>query len=179
MTMGDRIAILNDGRLQQVGTPLECYHQPANLFVAGFMGEPSMNFFEVELQGTQLTGEHFEYPVSDGLKDDLGGTTELTLGVRPEDIELVQSASGSHDFETTVDVVEPLGDENNVYLQFDGADADAETFVAAIDGLQRVESGQPVVARIPEESVHVFDRATGEALHSRSLAAVDEAEVDL
>jgi len=178
MTMGDRIAVLNDGQLQQVGTPLECYHEPANRFVAGFVGEPSMNFFDVERQGTRLSAEHFEYPVDEDLLADLGDATDLTLGVRPEDVELVDEATGSHDFETTVDVVEPLGDENIVYLAFEGTDPDAETFVATVDGMRQVEAGQPAVARLPEEAVHVFDRATGEALHNRSLSSVDEAEID-
>ena len=65
MTMGDRIAILDGGRLQQVATPLECYHQPANQFVAGFIGEPSMNFFEMGVEGDRLVAEAFEYPLKD------------------------------------------------------------------------------------------------------------------
>jgi multiple sugar transport system ATP-binding protein len=180
MTMGDRIAVLDDGQLQQVGSPLACYHEPANRFVAGFIGEPSMNFFDVERQGTRLSAAAFEYPVGDDLLGNLGDVAELTLGIRPEDVELVgDDADGRHTFETTVDVVEPLGDENIVYLTFEGADPDADTFVATVDGMQQVEAGQPVAVRFPEEAVHVFDRATGEALHNRSLETIDEAEIDL
>src|SRR6056297_2798092 len=73
MTMGDRIAILNDGELQQVGTPLECYHEPANVFVAGFIGEPSMNFFDVTLEGDRLVADEFEYPLSDDVFTDVEG----------------------------------------------------------------------------------------------------------
>ena len=196
MTMGDRIAILDAGQLQQVATPLEAYHQPANRFVAGFIGEPSMNFFEMEVQGDRLvhapageaamgtagdtpTGDRdaeageFTYPISAETREAVAGTEYVTLGVRPEAVELVETASSQHDFETTVDVVEPMGDENNVYLGFS---PDSErTFVATVPGMHRVEEGQPVVARIPENAVHVFDGRTGEALVQRSLEELETA----
>ncbi|WP_459192219.1 ABC transporter ATP-binding protein [Halosimplex sp. J119] len=168
MTMGDRIAILNDGRLQQVATPLECYHEPANQFVAGFIGEPSMNFFDVDRSGDRLVGDAFEYPLTDHISADIGDVSELVLGVRPESVELVGEATGRHDFETTVDVVEPMGNENTVYLDFD-ADA-TNQLVATTDGMHRIEEGDRVAARIPDDAIHVFDRATGEALHNRSIA---------
>ena len=170
MTMGDRIAILDGGELQQVATPLECYHEPANRFVASFLGEPSMNFFDVTLEGDRLVGDVFEYPIDEGIQSDLGDATDLILGIRPEAVELVDAA-GDHEFETTVDVVEPMGDENTVYLHFD-PDADPEsaaTLVATIDGFNRVSEGDSVIARIPEDAIHLFDRATGEALHNRSM----------
>ena len=166
MTMGDRIAILNDGRLQQVSTPLECYHEPANQFVAGFLGEPSMNFFDVRFEDGVLVGDGFEYPLGPEVREALDGTTDLVLGIRPEDIKLAETTSNDHDFQTTVDVVEPMGDENTVHLEFDEG---AETMIATADGFTRISAGDDVVARIPEDSIHVFDRETGEALHNRSL----------
>ncbi|WP_224449511.1 ABC transporter ATP-binding protein [Haloprofundus salilacus] len=174
MTMGDRIAILDDGKLQQVATPLEAYHQPANQFVAGFIGDPSMNFFEMELQGDRLVGDEFAYPISQQTRGHLGGSTRVVLGIRPEDIELVSDATGDHDYETVVDVVEPMGNENNVYLSFT---ADSETtFVATIGGMRSVEGGQPVVAHIPESAIHLFDAESGEALKNRSLDELEDAE---
>ncbi|MCT9097253.1 ABC transporter ATP-binding protein [Haloarchaeobius sp. HME9146] len=173
MTMGDRIAILDDGILQQVGTPLECYHEPNNEFVADFIGEPSMNFFDVEVQGNRLEAEKFSYPVSQETLDAVGDATELTLGIRPEDIEIRSDVEGDHDFETVVDVVEPTGDENNLYLTFDPEAANPDTFIVTIGGMQRVEAGQPVVAHIPEEAIHLFDANTGEALKNRSLENVE------
>ena len=173
MTMGDRIAILDDGRLQQVGTPLECFHQPANRFVAGFIGEPSMNFFDVERRGDELVADRFSYPLSEATAAQLGDATELTLGVRPSDVELVD-APGETAFETTVDVVEPMGNENNVYLAFDATSDDPDTFVATVGGMDRVETGQTVAARFPESALHLFDRASGEALRNRELADADE-----
>jgi multiple sugar transport system ATP-binding protein len=166
MTMGDRIAILNDGRLQQVSTPLECYHEPANQFVAGFLGEPSMNFFDVQYEDGTLVGDGFEYPLGAEVRNSLGGTTDLVLGIRPEDVELAETAGNDHDFGTTVDVVEPMGDENTIHLKFDDG---AETMIATADGFTRIADGDEVVARIPEDSIHIFDRETGEALHNRSL----------
>jgi multiple sugar transport system ATP-binding protein len=203
MTMGDRIAILDGGRLQQVGTPLECYHEPRNLFVAGFVGEPPMNFFEVNLTDGALVGANFEYPLSEATLADVRGHDELVLGIRPEDVELVvgdesRSSGGAetgHDFRTTVDVVEPLGNENQVHLRFvrgDGADeqggrggataegerteANAEELVATVSGMRQVEPRQDVVARIPEDAIHLFDRETGEALHNRELESAEVAE---
>ncbi|EMA01703.1 ABC transporter ATP-binding protein [Haloferax denitrificans] len=180
MTMGDRIAILDGGELQQIATPLECYHEPANQFVASFLGEPSMNFFDVTLEGDRLVGDAFEYPVGAEIRDDVGDVTDLVLGIRPESVELVEAAGGDHDFEMTVDVVEPMGDENTLYLQFD-PDADSEgaaTLVATTDGLTPVSSGEAVVARIPEEAIHLFDRNTGEALHNRSMEEAAQ-QIDL
>jgi len=172
MTMSDRVAILNEGELQQCATPLECYHQPNNLFVAGFIGEPSMNFFQVGRQGSTLVADNYEfdYELSDHVVSELGNVTELTLGVRPEDIELASSVDGPHDYRATVDVVEPKGDENVVHLAFEGDDPkEGETFTAVLDGMKSVESGQTLVARFPESSIHVFDRRSGGALRNREL----------
>ncbi|HET7323318.1 MAG TPA: sn-glycerol-3-phosphate ABC transporter ATP-binding protein UgpC [Halococcus sp.] len=182
MTMGDRIAILDGGRLQQVGTPLECYHEPKNLFVAGFIGEPSMNFFETEVEGSRLVGDDFDYPLSDETSEALGDVSRVTLGVRPEDIELVDTIENDHDFRTVVDVVEPVGSGNNVYLAFEGSETseldmeESRTFVSTIGGLRRVEAGQPAVARIPENAIHLFDSETGEALRNRNLDTVEAVE---
>ncbi|WP_435076786.1 ABC transporter ATP-binding protein [Halococcus sp. AFM35] len=187
MTMGDRIAILDDGRLQQVGTPLECYHAPANRFVAGFIGEPSMNFFETDVEDGRLVGDEMVYPLTEETREAIGDASRVTLGVRPEDIELVEERETDHDFQTVVDVVEPVGSGNNVYLAFEEsedepAELDVEesrTFVATIGGLRRVEAGQPAVARIPEDAVHLFDTETGEALHNRKLDDTEAVEPQL
>ncbi|WP_323676643.1 sn-glycerol-3-phosphate ABC transporter ATP-binding protein UgpC [Halorubellus sp. PRR65] len=177
MTMSDRIAVLDDGRLQQAGTPLECYHEPANEFVASFIGDPAMNFFDVEVQGNQLRARDFTYPVSDEMLSAIGDRTELRLGIRPEDVTLSSdAAAGAHDFETVVDVVEPMGDENNVYLTFEtGGEVaeDDDTFVVTVGGMQQVEAGQPVTAHIPAEAIHLFDAKTGESVKNRSLENVE------
>jgi len=176
MTMGDRIAVLDDGVLQQVGTPLACYHTPNNRFVAGFIGEPSMNFFDVSLRDGTLHGEQFEYPLPRSVREAVDDATELTLGVRPEDVELSAdgTTSGDHAFECVVDVVEPVGESNNVYLRFAGDDsADPETFIARISGMRNVSSGDRVVATIPPAAIHLFDDRDGRALKNRSLDDVE------
>lgn len=163
MTMGDRIAILDDGRLQQVATPLECYHRPKNQFVASFIGEPSMNFFDMRLEGGRLLGEDFDYSLSSRIAETLD-TEELVLGIRPEDIELVDGAEGDHDYAAEVLVVEPMGNENSVHLQI------GETrFIATVGGMRQIREGETATVRLPEEAIHLFDRASGEALHNRRL----------
>ncbi|MFB6227823.1 MAG: ABC transporter ATP-binding protein [Halobacteriales archaeon] len=205
MTMGDRIAVLSDGVLQQAGTPLECYHTPANRFVAGFIGEPSMNFFEVTPSDGVLTGDGIAYPLPEEIRPTLGGSTEVSLGVRPEDIEIRQkgSATGDHEFVCVVDVVEPVGESNNVYLRFGDDGADSGTFIATVSGMRNVSSGDIVVAHISPEAVygstellielastvpgeylsgllstriHLFDGRDGAALKNRSLGDVDGVE---
>ena len=152
MTMGDRIAVLDGGELQQAGTPLECYHRPANRFVAGFIGEPSMNFFEATVDGDRLAADDFEYPLTAEMRDAVESATNVTLGIRPEDIEVATGASASADgeFDTVVDVVEPMGNENAVYLGFDENPSD--TFVATVGGMRRIDAGERVVARFPSKS---------------------------
>ncbi len=177
MTMGDRIAILDGGRLQQVATPLKCYHEPANRFVAGFLGEPAMNFFDVEHRDGTLVAAAFEYPISDDVAADLGSTRELVLGIRPEAVEIGGSVTDEHHFGMTVDVVEPMGDENTVYLTFGDEATETNTLVATTGGMRQISAGQSVVAHIPEDAIHVFDRTSGRALHNRRVKSEDVAEI--
>ena len=173
MTMGDRIAILDDGVLQQVGTPLECYHTPNNQFVAGFIGDPSMNFFDGALRGGTLTLDSFEYELTPRQREAADGTDRLVLGVRPEDIEVDTDGSGAHQYDVVVDVVEPRGDENTVHLTFDRAVDEPVTFTATVSGLRDIRAGEPVVATLPPDTIHLFDARTGAAVHSRSLETTE------
>jgi multiple sugar transport system ATP-binding protein len=167
MTMGDRIVVLNDGRLQQIGTPLECYHEPANRFVAGFIGSPSMNFFEgkLEQRGDGLTFVHdwFEYVFSERTAATISDVTsdELTLGIRPEDVTH-GTAGKQNAFETTVEVVEPLGESSYVYF-----DSGVDNFTASFDGNLPISSGDRLRIHFPEDRIHLFDTATGEAVKNR------------
>ncbi|ELY97671.1 ABC transporter ATP-binding protein [Natrialba aegyptia] len=171
MTMGDRIAVLDQGELQQVGTPLECYHQPSNLFVAGFIGEPSMNVFDGHLQTTELVTDSFTYSFSaESVSDlDLEEESELVLGIRPEDIELGERSTDEHRFEAEVVVVEPMGNENIVHLQFDDTPTDDE-FIATTEGIPSVSSGDRVGVVFPEAAIHLFDADTGKAVKNRRLS---------
>ncbi|WP_323174485.1 ABC transporter ATP-binding protein [Natrialba sp. PRR66] len=171
MTMGDRIAVLDQGELQQVGTPLECYHQPNNLFVAGFIGEPSMNVFDGQLRDTELVTDSFTYSFSaESVSDlDLEDDSELVLGIRPEDIELGEHSTDEHRFEAEVVVVEPMGNENIVHLQFDDTPTDDE-FIATTEGIPSVSSGDRVGVDFPEAAIHLFDADTGTAVKNRRLS---------
>ncbi|MFB6221586.1 MAG: ABC transporter ATP-binding protein [Halolamina sp.] len=169
MTMGDRIAILDDGELQQVDTPLGCYHEPANRFVAGFIGEPSMNFLDMTVEGDCLVSDRVEYPLTDAQAEAVAGSDRVTLGIRPEDVDLGGDGD-EHAVEATVDVVEPMGNEQNVYLSFPGRD---EEFVATSRG-GRAVAETTLNARLPPDRVHIFDAATGEAVHNRERPAASD-----
>jgi len=175
MTMGDRIAILDDGMLQQVGTPLECYHTPNNRFVAGFIGDPSMNFFEMAVDGERLVVDRFEYPLKPAQQEAVAGKSNVVFGIRPEDIRIKEPGglSDNYQFEVTVDVVEPRGDENTIHLTFDRSIDDPVTFTATVSGLREVSAGDEVVATFPPDSIHLFDTDTGVALHNRTFDSED------
>jgi multiple sugar transport system ATP-binding protein len=176
MTMGDRIAVLDDGELQQVGAPLECYHEPNNRFVAGFVGEPSMNFFEMDVEDGDLVSGEVRYELSPERRDRLGSARRVTLGIRPEDVGVRESGDSSHEFDAEVQVVEPRGDENTVHLQFleEGFE---QSFTATTDGMTAVESGERVTVRLPEDAIHVFDADDGRTLFNRRIDDADEVDL--
>jgi len=166
MTMGDKIAVLNDGRLQQLGTPLECYHQPTNQFVAGFIGSPSMNFLEVTHEDGTLRHEDFTYELSGETTDAIrGASNSLTLGIRPEHIQLVES-NVINAVETEIAVVEPMGEITHLYVQIG-----EQTYTASVDGERFVETGEQVNLLFPEDKIHLFDGASGEAVRSSKVGA--------
>jgi len=164
MTMGDRIAILDGGELQQIGEPLTCYHEPVNQFVAGFIGSPSMNFLSVSRSGDTLTHDAFSYSISPATEDALDGASDdLTLGIRPEHIELVDP-DGENAVPTTVEVVEPMGEVTYVYFEISG-----ETYTASVGGEYRIEAGEDVHLQFPESKIHLFDGRTGEAVKNSDI----------
>ncbi|WP_415379454.1 ABC transporter ATP-binding protein [Halosimplex sp. TS25] len=173
MTMSDRIAVLDDGTLQQIGTPLECYHEPANRFVGGFIGSPSMNFFEVELDESgevpTLVHDGFTYEVDEAVHADIRGHGDrFTLGIRPEDIEVV-AAEEHNAVSTTVEVTEPLGEVTYVYIDIAG-----QQYTATLEGDLVIDPGRTLTVRFPQDRIHVFDGETGEALRNRAPPEEDE-----
>jgi multiple sugar transport system ATP-binding protein len=160
MTMSDRIVILSDGEIQQVGTPAEVYAEPTNRFVADFIGSPSMNFFDVQFDDGLLRAEEFDYELSPAMAKivDQGRTgRDLVLGIRPEHIEV--ETTGKHDISATLDVLEHEGSDNYLYL----STGDAE-WTVRVDGQTRFEAGAEIDFALPSEYIHVFDRQTGENL---------------
>ncbi len=168
MTMSDRIVVLNDGELQQVGTPMECYHEPSNEFVAGFIGSPSMNFMDTTYRTgggePRLVHGAFEYALSPATADALGPVTDgdrLTLGIRPEDVSLVTPDSRNA-IATEVNVVEPLGESSYVYIT-----VGEETLTTSFDGNLPISAGDDLHVCFPEDRIHLFDATTGDAVKNR------------
>jgi len=164
MTMGDKIAVLNDGRLQQFGTPQECYYQPNNLFVAGFIGEPSMNFFEMEYNNGTLQCETFKYNPYSDVSSKIKDVDKVTLGIRPEQIEIGQTVE-NHDgakFSAEISVVEHVGREQ--YIYFPKKEGEESTFIGIVEGRRSLNSGEKAEVLIPHEGIHLFDADTGESI---------------
>ncbi|ADB63310.1 ABC transporter related protein (plasmid) [Haloterrigena turkmenica DSM 5511] len=180
MTMGDRIAVLNDGRLQQVGEPLELYHAPENQFVAGFIGEPMMNFLHGSRSEKGFAGEYIEYPFDERLEQAVGDTDDLVLGIRPEAIDVRHAGEsaleslGPHEFRMTVTVTETHGDQNVVTLTHAEDEASHDAIRAVTDGMHIVNAGESVIVTIEPDAVHVFDGETGEVLRNRRLETARE-----
>jgi multiple sugar transport system ATP-binding protein len=169
MTMSDRIVIIANGTIQQVGTPDEIYNHPANLFVADFIGSPAMNLFDVRLDGTTLAGEGFEYELSQDLARKARSAGDgLILGIRPEDISIVTEA-GPNTVETRVDVVEPVGSDNYVYVTVAGQDCT----VRAAAGV-RPSSGDTTILTFDESDVHLFDAGTEENVLGEETRVVEQ-----
>lgn len=156
LTMGDRIAVLKDGVLQQVGTPRELYERPQNVFVAGFIGSPAMNIFDTELVEGGLTFGSATIPVEREATE-AATSTHATVGVRPEDIDVHTSGEG---IPAKVVLVEELGADGYLYCE---AEVGGETtaIVARVDGREHPDKGDSVVLTPVDRHVHVFDNNTG------------------
>jgi multiple sugar transport system ATP-binding protein len=158
MTMGDRVAVMNEGVLQQVDTPLRLYDRPANLFVAGFIGSPQMNLLEAEAAGGQARIGSYVVPVEAARP---GLTNRITVGVRPEDWRVVPADDGGLPVDVTV--VEELGADSFVYGTVDVEDT-SKTVVIRVGARERIRKGDVLHVTTDPHSVHVFDTETGERL---------------
>ncbi|MHA6670095.1 ABC transporter ATP-binding protein [Homoserinimonas sp. A447] len=161
LTMGDRIAVLKDGVLQQVGTPRDLYEQPVNLFVAGFIGSPAMNLFPADVVEDGL---RFGSATARVGRDVLGQTTSknVTIGVRPEDVEVSTTGEG---LAVDVDVIEELGADGYLYghTDIDGSRVD---IVARVDGRNHPNAGDKVFILPEPNHIHVFDSESGLRLNA-------------
>lgn len=158
MTLGTRVVVMKDGRVQQIGEPLELYGKPANKFVAGFIGSPAMNFVDVSISGDGLWAEceGVRLQVPERLRSH--GGRRVTLGVRPEALRLVNGAE-QHCLATEVDVVEPLG--NEILLNFR---AGGVPMVARVDPGVRVKAHESIRLAPDPERLHFFDAKTEDAI---------------
>jgi len=169
MTMGTRIAVMRDGIMQQLDAPQVLYDRPANMFVAGFIGSPAMNFFEAKLGrgdgGLAVDTGGFRVPVPQSLQPDLGKYIDqpVYFGIRPEDVHdakyVPPGVETSTCVETTVTVTEPMGSEVYAYLQAGGKE-----FIGRFDPRSSARPGQPIDVVMDMSRMHIFNRETEMAL---------------
>ncbi len=161
MTMADRILIMKDGVIQQVGKPMELYDHPVNQFVAGFIGSPQMNFFDVTVdKGTVKFADGSTMTLSDGMLKKLNGRQgEMILGIRGEDIKLdaqnmeLNKANAQYAVITDTEV---MGNENNLYFNFGGTQA-----VARVSKYEISQIGDRINFVFMPSKMHFFDKETG------------------
>lgn len=179
MTMADRVAVMNDGRLQQVATPNEIYNHPVNKFVAGFIGSPSMNFLDGELR--RINGTLFlvgaqdssvRYALDPTMVEEAGGEVgqSVTLGIRPEDVRIVEGAAQadpSRCLEATVELVEPMGSDNFLTLGLPGD----VSWVARVRPTLEPEEDTPITLAFDAGDLHLFAEE-GHVLRSRDSTPV-------
>ncbi len=177
MTMGDRIVVMKDGIIQQVGSPSEIYDNPMNTFVAGFIGTPQMNFFDVKLiakaKEVVITLPNNK-EVSISLKDlrDIqdeyisGEEKELTLGIRGEHLVL-----GDKGIDATVSFVEILGNTTNILCKLDGSEIE---FNVTVQERSELTSGDKVKVSFLGKNVHLFDKETGKTIYKYGLEEVKD-----
>jgi multiple sugar transport system ATP-binding protein len=186
MTMGDRVAVLHDGKLQQCATPREIYDRPANLFVAEFVGSPEMNLYEASVSGAELVLGSQRVPLGDDPPAALGPYLgrKVIAGFRPESLTLAPPASAGGSLTADVRVVEALGSESHVFFAIDAAPAGPAALAAAVGGTEArllrgthehngiarlgprcgVRAGERVSFRLDTSQLHFFDQETGAAI---------------
>jgi multiple sugar transport system ATP-binding protein len=173
MTMGDRVALLKDGILQQVDSPRNLYDRPGNTFVAGFIGSPAMNIFEAQLSDEGARIGEYTVPVLRDARATLAeqGAKSAILGFRPESVTVVPPGEG---FPFEVAVVEELGSDayayGNLHFGDDAAPLD-KMFIARVDARKPPSRGETIHLKIRESEEHVFNPDTGERVGGASNTA--------
>ncbi|MBO3279286.1 ABC transporter ATP-binding protein [Intestinimonas butyriciproducens] len=173
MTLGDRIVIMKDGYIQQIGTPQEVFEHPANIFVAGFIGTPQMNLFDAKLVKTgggysvEVCGAMMPLSekIQQGLADKGAETRPVTLGIRPEHIHL-QNGAGEHTIAAKVDVSEMMGSEIHLHVNAGGKDVVLRIPTTELAEEQRggMGYGTELHFTFREDLVHLFEPETGKNL---------------
>ena len=166
MTMADKIIILKDGIVQQTGKPQEVYDYPANMFVAGFIGSPAMNFLDVTITD-RLTFKSnvFELGSTDRVKEVIKSNNlvgkEVVIGIRPEDLEdtnFVQNATKDSTINANVEVTEPMGSEIYLYVDIEGV-----LVTARVNPKSKYSSGDKATLFVDIDKIHIFDKKTEKA----------------
>jgi multiple sugar transport system ATP-binding protein len=170
MTMGSRIAVMRDGILQQLDTPQNLYDNPANMFVAGFIGSPAMNFFEAKLDRINngvgvVVGKEFVVPVPASVLDKVGGHVgkDVYFGIRPEDIHDAAYVSRGVDesarLKAQVNLTEAMGSEVFAYVENSGKE-----FIGRLDPRTTARTGHALDIVLDMDKMHIFDRETEKSL---------------
>ncbi len=154
MTMGDRIAVMRDGVLQQCGPPRQIYDQPANMYVAGFIGSPSMNFVPVTIDGRRATTGSFALDLPS-----VPGIDRAVLGLRPEAMSEKPAVNGAPQLDMKVEVAEILGADQFVYGLVGG-----DSMTARVDPQLKIDPGDRVRLSVDTRRLHLFDPGTGTAI---------------
>ena len=167
MTMGQRIAVMIMGLLQQVGSPQELYDHPKNRFVAGFIGSPAMNFADVKVGSDQLGEGSITFPIPATYRESLQSAGDTVVaGFRPEHLTLGDVAGPAATIQGTADVVEYLGNEELLHVSVGDQDV-----VAIVDSSNRVRPGDVVHLRQPSDKLRLFNVETGDALAQAMVGA--------
>jgi multiple sugar transport system ATP-binding protein len=158
MTMGDRVAVLKDGILQQCDSPRHMYDKPNNVFVAGFIGSPAMNLLQTDVDGDTLHFGGADLRLPRQAADAVGSTRSVTVGVRPEDMDVVGDGAG---MPTEVEVVEELGADAYIYgsTEFNG---ERKSVIVRVDGRRPPAKGDMLYLAPRPGHVHMFSGETGE-----------------
>jgi multiple sugar transport system ATP-binding protein len=192
MTLGDRVAVMRKGIVQQVASPRELYQNPVNLFVAGFIGSPAMNFLPAEVDGSTATLPMVSFELPSAVRQAVGNRTTLIAGIRPEefhDVATSERPANAACFKAKVDVIEWMGSEVFVYFPVgrgEHADQLAELaqeldqsvevpgaedqVVARLDADSKVSEGEEAELWFDPSDVHLFDPDTGSNLTRQNRA---------
>lgn len=175
MTLGDRVAVMNDGHIQQIDEPHTVYAEPTNRFVAGFVGEPPMDFFDVSLEerdgAYRVVSEIFELSLPDAMVDRIvawdGNLTDLEFGIRPEDLSDVALHNGNvpsdRTFEAYVKVIEPMGPHMDLTLAPPERTEDENAeFTARVSNDSNVSRGDTITLAVDVSETHLFDGQSGD-----------------
>jgi multiple sugar transport system ATP-binding protein len=192
MTLGDRVAVMRSGELQQVGSPQDLYEHPKNIFVAGFIGSPAMNFMPVRVEGTNIVSPLGNVPLRDEQRQALegDGTGDLIAGIRPEDFEDAALVGEQRDrgitFNARIDVLESMGAEFYAYFSIEAQEqlssrelqelaedagtaevpsaGEAGQVVARLEPASRATENQESELWLDTAKVHLFDAGSGQRL---------------
>jgi len=168
MTLADRIVVLKDGYIEQVGTPLELFLKPVNSFVAGFIGTPPMNLLPCRIK-REKSNNFLEFdgglkiPIPPYQDAELADGQDVFMGIRTEEITIAEESSAAAPewhFTGLVKVVEPLGNENHLHVEIKGV-----TFVGKCEGRRVVKSGEQIQIAFNLEQLHIFDAGTRQVVY--------------